>query len=302
VGPGLLAQVDKVNAYWMKELDLEKKSLPPADWRTYTDWSRNVRFMAAATRGRDPAALAAALARNEALDGLLRAKSVQQHVKVLIGDVLRVIEEHWSARLSVILMSEAHLSRSEYDALRHLLSFIYDDDKDLYERIIVWVNPCDERDTLKAPALASRYATEKERAFIYAQCGAEASEDGIFCGVKDLETGMRCLVESYWDAIDPEVQAGRKELQLVLTGDATGGWRGDSITHGEMAFGSFVEGKALSKLAALPVWLMEGDDGSENLRARCARVFEQYNEMKLKGTMTVTINGEERILPTKCLI
>eukprot|EP00966_Prymnesium_polylepis_P178499 4134090-Prymnesium_polylepis.1 len=72
----------------MKELDLEKKSLPPADWRTYTDWSRNVRFMAAATRGRDPAALAAALARNEALDGLLRAKSVQQHVKVLIGDVL----------------------------------------------------------------------------------------------------------------------------------------------------------------------------------------------------------------------
>ena len=200
--------------------------------------------MAVVIAGRDPAALAAAVVRNEELDGLLKAKSVQPHVKALIGDVLHVIQDHWSARLSVILMSEVHTSRSEYDTLRHLLSFIYYHDHDLYKRIVVWTNPADERDTIKAPSLASRYATEKERAIIYGQCGAEASDDGFFCGVKDLEAGMGGLVEHYWDALDPEVQQGRLDLQLVLIGDATGGWRGDSITHGEMGIGSFAKGKA----------------------------------------------------------
>eukprot|EP00966_Prymnesium_polylepis_P038214 886061-Prymnesium_polylepis.1 len=68
------------------------------------------------------------------------------------------------------------------DTLRHLLSFIYDHDRDLYERIVVWTNPADESDTLSAPTLASRYAWEKERAVVYGMCNAEASDDGLFCG------------------------------------------------------------------------------------------------------------------------
>jgi hypothetical protein len=139
-GQGLEAQSEKTASArdaLLAELGLEKKSLPPREWSSYTDYNRNVRFIAAATRGRDPAAVAAALARNDALDGLLQTKSVQPHLKALVGDVLRIIQDHWSARLGVILMSEVHTSRSEYDTLRHLLSFIYDHDKDLYERIIV---------------------------------------------------------------------------------------------------------------------------------------------------------------------
>ena len=74
------------------------------------------------------------------------------------------------------------------------------------------------------------------------------------------------------------------------------------MTHGEIGIGSFVKGKALSKLAALPVWLMEGDDSAENLRTRAAIVFEQYNKLKHKGYLIVCIEGREIRLTIKLLI
>ena len=114
--------------------------------------------------------------------------------------------------------------------------------------------------------------------------------------------GRACGALPYWDALEPAVQEGKKELLLVLTGDATGGWRGASVTHGEIGIGSFVKGKALSKLAALPVWLMEGDDSAENLRTRAAIVFEQYNQLKHKGYLIVCIGGREIRLTIKLLI
>ena len=102
-------------------------------------------------------------------------------------------------------------------------------------------------------------------------CNAEASDDGLFCGVKDLDGSLVGLVEHYWNTLCESVPKGKKPLMFVLTGDATGGWRGSSITHGEIGIGSFAKGKAISKLAYLPVWLMEGDDSTDNLRARCTR-------------------------------
>ena len=133
-------------------------------------------------------------------------------------------------------------------------------------------------------------------------CNAEASDDGLFCGVKDLDGSLVGLVEHYWNTLCESVPKGKKPLMFVLTGDATGGWRGSSITHGEIGIGSFAKGKAISKLAYLPVWLMEGDDSTDNLRARAALVFEQYNKLKRRGTMTVTIEGKEITLKTKLLI
>lgn len=46
------------------------------------------------------------------------------------------------------------------------------------------------------------------------------------------------------------------ELVLVLTGDATGGWRGDAVTHGELGIGSWAKGKAQSRLTLLPLFLV----------------------------------------------
>eukprot|EP00966_Prymnesium_polylepis_P212410 4920496-Prymnesium_polylepis.1 len=79
-------------------------------------------------------------------------------------------------------MSEVHTSRSEFDTLRHLLSFVYDADKDIYERISVWANAADENDTLAMPTLAGRFLRESERAKIFGTCDAAASEDGLYMG------------------------------------------------------------------------------------------------------------------------
>ena len=305
VGAGLQSSLEKsleTNKAWRERLHLDCNSLPSTSINCYSDHSRNVRFLEAAMRDRPAEVIAGALQRLDVLDSILKTKFLQRKMKVAIADVLEIIQSHWSARHAVMLMSDVHLSRSEYDTLRHLLSFVYDSDTDLYERIVVWVNAADEKDTLEAPRLASRYATEKERDLIYGKCGAEVSDDGLFCGAKDLEASLTGLVEHYYDALEPAVQAGEKPCLFVLTGDATGGWRGDSVTHGEIGIGSFAKGKAQSKLAALPIFLMEGDDSADNLRSRAALVFEQYNALKQKGKLTIVINGETKVLPTQYVI
>eukprot|EP00966_Prymnesium_polylepis_P324115 7380203-Prymnesium_polylepis.1 len=106
VGVGLEAKAAKVDEYWMSELALDCKSLPPKEINSYSDWNRNVRFLAAAMEGRDLEAIAAALGRNEQISGLLQTKLFSRDVKDIISDVLNVIQDHWSARHAVFLMSE----------------------------------------------------------------------------------------------------------------------------------------------------------------------------------------------------
>lgn len=154
------------------------------------------------------------------------------------------MQRHWGARHAVILMQEVHISRSEFDSLRHLLSFVYDRKCDVFNRIPVWVNPFNEKDVLYVPTLSARHARERERQAVFSHCGAVASEDGMFSGVPDFELQAKMYVEHYWHAIDDAVKTGSAPLVLVLTGDATGGWRGDAVTHGELGIGSWAKGKA----------------------------------------------------------
>lgn len=155
-------------------------------------------------------------------------------------------------------------------ALRHLLSFTYDRQSDSYQKISVWSNPFDRDDCLLMPTLAGRCLRERDRASLFARCGVTSSEDGIVSGVLDFEAAAAAYVAHYWDAIDPDVKAGVEPLLLVLTGDATGGWRGEAVTHGELGIGSWSRGKGQSKLTLLPLFLMEGDDSADNLRNRIA--------------------------------
>ena len=283
-----------------KQLGLDTKKLPTSKLNgTHMLYQRNVRFVAAALKDRDPLVIAAAADRNGQIDALLQTAQLQPKIKEVIGTVLSVIQDHWSARMAVILMAEVHTSRSEFDTLRHLLSFIYDRDQDTYGRIKAWINPHNERDFLYVPVLTARGPREAERAKIYGQCGATASADGLYAGVNDLEAAAVSMVEHYWEALNPAVQAGETALMLVLTGDATGGWRGDAVTHGELGIGSWAKGKAQSKLTLLPLFLMEGDDGAVNLRNRCGEVAKSYNALKKKGSLTVTIDGRKVTLPVK---
>lgn len=290
-----------------EQLNLRSTQLPSAqingtERRDNMDFSYNLRFLAAALSGREAQVIAAALKRNNQLEDVARAKEMQPLIKQAIDGVLQVIQERWGARHAVILMQEVHTSRSEFDALRHLLSFAYNRDLDAYERVPVWTNPFNHKDVLHMPALASRKPREAERAIIYNQCGAQASDDGFFCGIVNFEEQASKYVEHYWEAIDTSVQSGSTPLMLILTGDATGGWRGDAVTHGEIGIGSWSKGKAQSRLTLLPLFLLEGDDSAENLRNRVAGVAKCYNRMKKTGKLTVSIKGESRALDLKLLV
>lgn len=71
---------------------------------------------------------------------------------------------------------------------------------------------------------------------------------------------------------------------------------------GEICIGSWAAGRGQSKpLAALPVWLMEGDDSAENLRSRVQPVATQFNTLKKKGTLPISVNGTTRQVKTKLL-
>lgn len=101
-------------------------------------------------------------------------------------------------------------------------------------------------------------------------------------------------MEHFWWALDPRVQEGSAPLTLVLTGDATGGWRGDAVTHGELGIGSWAKGKAQSRLTLVPLFLFEGDDSAENLRNRASGIATAFNKLHERGRLTLTINGSEQ--------
>lgn len=272
------------------------------DTHSNTLFSRNVQFVSAALAGRDPRVIASSLQRNGQLATLLDQRILQPFVKKMIASALSILQKHWSARHAVILMQEVHTSRSEFDALRHLLSFTYSREDDSYRPIKVWTNKFDQSDALCVPTLAARGPREKERAIIYAKCGVASSDDGIFSGVACLEDEAARYVAHYWSALDPRVQAGGTELLLVLTGDATGGWRGDAVTHGELGIGSWAKGKAQSRLTLLPLFLFEGDDSADNLRNRASSVATAFNKLRDRGWLTVMVNNEEKQVPVKLLV
>lgn len=290
-----------------QRLRLRGNSLPPIEVDESSRHNNlpffyNVQFLSGALLNRAPAAIATALARNGQIEPLSKTKEFQPIIKEAIKDAMGVLQRHWSPRMSVILMQEVHTSRSEFDALRHLLSFVYNRDEDMYFRIKVWTNPWNSKEVEYAPTLTARGPRERERAIVYQQCGAEASEDGLFVGIEDLEEQGAKYVAHYWEGIDEDVRLGKKPLVLILTGDATGGWRGDAVTHGELGIASWSAGKAKSKLTLLPLFLMEGDDSAENLRNRAVSTANSYNKLKRKGTLTVSVGENSMELNVKLLV
>lgn len=288
-GEGLVHKVEKASIL-RSELGLAVQKLPEGDVSETHVYFRALKFLASTLQRWPPSMIAAALKRNDQLADLFQTAPVQPHIKASVRGALDELQSFWSARHALMLQIEVHCSRSEYDALRHLISFAYNHQRDVYERLVVWKNPCNPNDALQAPALAARPSYEKERAMLYNLTDSAQSDDGLFCGVQNMEKALVSLVEHYWDALEPAVVQGEKPLLLVFTGDATGGWRGDALTHAEITIGSWAKGRGASKLAALPLFMMEGDDSAENLRNRASAVAKQYNDLKRAGRLVVTID------------
>lgn len=228
VGIGLAERVKRHHTM-LDNLQLKRQKVPSCVLSSETAFYRNMNLVRSVVKDRDPCVVAVALKHAEMISSLVQTAEFQPYIKAAIAKALCVIQNHWSSRHSIVLQAEVHTSRSEYDSLRHLLSFTYDTQHDMYKKVRVWTNPFNEADQLLAPTIASRYSYIKEREAIYGECFAQASHDGLFCGLGNLEASIAKQVEHYWDALEHGVRSGEKELLLVLSGDATGGWRGSAV-------------------------------------------------------------------------
>ena len=140
----------------------------------------------------------------------------------------------------------------------------------------MYVNPFNEEKRVPFPQLQPREPREAERDRLFGGCDAEQSADGLSAGIKDYHKAVAGLLQHYWGpALRPEVLELRAPAAIVMTGDATGGWRAHGISHFELSIACWAQGVAVSKLALLPAHFMEGSfRPSLALRTR-ARAHEQ---------------------------
>lgn len=204
------------------------------------------------------------------------------------------MQETWSARHSVHVMSDLSLSRELFELLRHLLSYKYippnicaaedcpkKERGDFYERRTMWESPYNKKRKVNYPELQPRKPREAERERILGPCNLVMAEDGMSATREDLVDSIAGMVGHYWGSgsILDEVESGEIPLDLMGYGDATGGWRAASITHFESGIASWKQGVSVSKHTLLPSHMMEFDDHAANLRKRAKPVFAGWQKI-----------------------
>ena len=142
-------------------------------------------------------------------------------MKTNISSALDVLDKRMNdGKFGLYAMTFLNQSRSQYEIMRHLPSFLYNAETDKYERLVVWTNPYDETDSLHAPAMASRQKVDKERARVYEGCDVLVSADGM-SAERDAEICWASTYSKYHAAIRDDFSAARPAL-LMLFADATG--------------------------------------------------------------------------------
>ena len=273
-------RADERTAELKRQLGLDSNRwLPGTD-----DRKRGLPLLKSVIDGRSAADVAAALkgaGGTPFLTELVTCPEFQPMIKKTIEETAAKIQERWSPRLAVLIMSDLQLSREQFQALRHYLSFAYDVGDDVYNKLLLYVNPHNKRDAVAFPSLAPRNQWEPERNALFGLCGVESSADGMVSYVKDQRGAMAQMVAEHWAGISSDVKAGKRKLLIAGFGDATGGWRGSSITHFELGIASWenTEVKQCSKSNLLPAALAEGDDGAENLRLRFQSVADGFDDL-----------------------
>ena len=263
---------------------------------------RGVPFMRAAVTDRSAADVATALklaGGTEFLRDLIETKEFASIKKETIEATAAKIQERWSPRLAVLLMSDLQLSRSQFEALRHYLSFEYDVDDDVYRHLVLYVNPYNAQHKVSFPSLAPRCQWEPERDAVFGKCGVESSADGMVSYVKDQRGAVAQMAADHWVGISSDVKERKRPLLVAGFGDATGGWRGSSITHFELGLCSWenTDVKQCSKSNLLPAALAEGDDGAENLRVRFQPVADGFDSLASGKPLTVELQSGRLEVP-----
>ena len=130
--------------------------------------------------------------------------------------------------MAVHIWDRLNLSDSQYETLRHLLSFVYDRTTDNYNSIKIWVNPNDPEDYLCMTKLASRPSRKKEFNSIADESAIVVGPDG-HCQ-RDAVAMVDQMYSRFAGAMRSNFSSDRPAMPVLYL-DATGASLGRGITH-----------------------------------------------------------------------
>ena len=268
-------------------------------------FERQVRYVAAAAKGRGADVLLKAIEKANGLEQVKEMANMKPFIDISRDHVessLMVIQKRLDKRHGLFLMLFLDLSRSKWDVMRNATSFYYNEATDTHEKLAVWVNPNDPKDVLYAPTLATRYSIEQERDAQFIDSNVEVAEDGRSCS-RDLILCAAATYARYWPAMRSNI-SDERPAQVILFADATGGWRGSAITCVEVGVGDWAAGKSCSKLLLDPLAMAEGKDSYDNLKVIFGRgLASSANKLIADKCLKFeTIDGEEKTIPSKLFV
>ena len=279
----------------------------PADQESVPHWRRlSITHMAGVIEGRGEGEainnVADALHRCGYLERLPEARRFQHVAKAIAASAVAKVQEHWTARHSVHIWDRLELSRSQMESLYHLLSFVYDPATDKYVPIRVWENPNDSSDFVVTAKLVSRVRREAEFSMIAETMNITVSADGR-CERDAIE--CTSLLYSNFSKALRQAYTLDRPAQPVLYLDGTGGALGRGICHGEIGCADFIavgDSDAKQSRATLqPLFLYQGNDHAEPLRANLDLAITSYNKLVRQGCFNRSVGGVTESIPARAM-
>ena len=250
-----------------------------ANWRT-----RTTRHLAAVMKDRELQCVIDALKTCGHYDKIVALPEVR---RVLAQEAVKNIHAHWGARLAVHLWDRLDLSRSEYDTLRHLLSYVYDPKANSYNKIVVWQNPEDPSDFVAMAALAGRNLREAEYQRIVDGADIVVSQKGS-CS-RSASKAASELYSNYELALR-KCYTVKRPAMPVLVVDGTGQSLNKALTHCELGSADFTGDCKQSRKTLQPLAAYADNDHTMPLREHLAMVARTYNEL-IKDAVIAKLDG-----------
>mmetsp|Transcript_13806 Transcript_13806/g.29915 ORF Transcript_13806/g.29915 Transcript_13806/m.29915 type:complete len:277 (+) Transcript_13806:201-1031(+) len=172
------------------------------------------------------------------------------------------------------------LSRSQFETLRHLLSFVYDPTQEQYKPTVVWKDENDPKVCVLACRLAPRVTCERLYNEIADAAGVVVSPVTGRCE-QDCQKLTRYM--NFKQAMRDDFSAERSAQPFFYV-DGTGGSLGKGICHAEIGSAYFAGAKQL-RATLTPVGLGEGTDHAGDLRENLPIAAASYNKLIAAGTI-----------------
>ena len=199
------------------------------------------------------------------------AKVVKENATAVVNKV----QEHWTDLLAVHIWDRLDLSRSQFETLRHLLSFVYDPETDKYVPIKAWINPNDPTDFVLSAQLASRWRREgKYNELVQAQ-NIEVGPNGR-CQ-RDVVEAIASIYRNNAAALRSDYSSHRP-AQPILFLDGTGSGLGTGLGHAEIGCADFVAGVKQSRSTLAPVAAWAGGDHRPDQEENLDVVMPAFNK------------------------